>query len=175
MSERARGWGLLGAVVAVGVALDQITKQLADAHLRGRGIVTVIDGFFDLRYARNPGAFFSLGAGLEPSVRRAFFVAASLAASALIVRIYAKTPASQGALRWALAFLLAGAIGNLIDRALWGEVIDFVHLYWRGVLDWATFNVADVLITFGLVFIVIDMFIPRRAAAPQPASSETST
>lgn len=118
MSERARGWGLLGAVVAVGVALDQITKQLADAHLRGRGIVTVIDGFFDLRYARNPGAFFSLGAGLEPSVRRAFFVAASLAASALIVRIYAKTPASQGALRWALAFLLAGAISNLIDRAL---------------------------------------------------------
>lgn len=154
MSERARGWGLLGAVVAVGVALDQITKQLADAHLRGRGIVTVIDGFFDLRYARNPGAFFSLGAGLEPSVRRAFFVAASLAASALIVRIYAKTPASQGALRWALAFLLAGAIGNLIDRLRLGHVVDFVDVYW-GASHWPAFNVADSAISIGAVLLIL--------------------
>lgn len=174
MSERARRWGLLGAVVAVGVALDQITKQLADAHLRGRGLVTVIDGFFELRYARNPGAFFSIGAELDPSVRRVFFVVASLAATALIVRIYARVHEGQAALRWALMLLLAGAIGNLIDRAFAGEVIDFVHLYWRGVLDWATFNVADVLITFGLVLIVLDMFLPRRAPAAEPATETTT-
>lgn len=172
MSERSRGWGLFGAVLAIGVAVDQITKQLAEAHLRGRGIVTVIDGFFDLRYARNPGAFFSLGAGLEPSVRRVFFVTASLAASALILRLFAQTPPSQRILRWALMLLLAGALGNLVDRVLWGEVIDFVHLYWRGVFEWATFNIADVLITLGLAFIVIDTFTPRREAAPQ-ASSDT--
>jgi signal peptidase II len=173
MTERARRFRLLALVVAVGVALDQITKQLADAHLRGRGIVTVIDGFLELRYARNPGAFFSLGAELDPSVRRVFFVVASLAATALIVRIYTRTPATQGALRWALVLLLAGAVGNLIDRALSGEVIDFVHMYWRGVFDWATFNVADVLITAGLAFIVADMFLPRRAVPLETVSHET--
>jgi len=169
MTERARRWGLLASVVTVGVALDQITKQLAHTHLRGRGIVTVIDGFLELRYARNPGAFFSLGAELDPTIRRVFFVAASLAATALILRIYARTPSAQVALRWALVLLLGGAVGNLIDRALTGEVIDFVHMYWRGVFDWATFNVADVLITAGLAFIVADMFLPRRAAASEPA------
>ena len=172
MTERARRWGLLAGVVAAGVALDQITKQLAHAHVRGRGIVTVIDGFLELRYARNPGAFFSLGADLEPTIRRLFFVAASLAATALIVRIYARTPAASVALRWALVLLLGGAVGNLIDRALFGEVIDFVHLYWRGVFDWATFNVADVLITAGLALIVVDMFLPRRAASAEQAPSE---
>lgn len=179
MTERARRWGLLAGVVTVGVALDQITKQLAHAHLRGRGIVTVIDGFLELRYARNPGAFFSLGAELDPTIRRVFFVAASLAATALILRIYARTPAAHVALRWALVLLLGGAVGNLIDRALSGEVIDFVHMYWRGVFDWATFNVADVLITAGLAFIVADMFLPRRAApaeqAPEAAQPEPTT
>lgn len=154
------------------MALDQITKQLAHAHLRGRGIVTVIDGFLELRYARNPGAFFSLGAELDPTIRRVFFVAASFAATALILRIYARTPSAQVALRWALVLLLGGAVGNLIDRALSGEVIDFVHMYWRGVFDWATFNVADVLITAGLAFIVADMFLPRRAAASEPAPAQ---
>ena len=72
----------------------------------------------------------------------------------------------------ALVLLLGGAIGNLIDRAISGEVIDFVHLYWRGVFDWATFNVADVLITAGLAFIVADMFLPRRAAPSEPQPSE---
>ena len=48
-----RRWGLLAAVVVVGVAVDQITKQLAELHLRGRGLVSVVDGFFELRYARN--------------------------------------------------------------------------------------------------------------------------
>ncbi len=176
-TQRPR-WALLAVVVSVGVILDQITKYLADADLRGRGLVRVVDGFFELRYARNPGAFFSLGAELSPDVRRLVFVLASAAASALIVRLYMRAREDQRALRWALMLLLAGALGNLIDRARQGEVIDFVHLYWRDVLDWATFNVADVFITFGLVLLVVDMFWPSRAPEkglpPAPADAETS-
>jgi signal peptidase II len=187
MRAPEKRWILLGAVVTVGVALDQIAKRLADAHLRGRGLVTVIDGCFDLRYARNPGAFFSLGADLSPGLRRGVFVVASVAAAALIGRLYARARAKQRALRWALMLLLAGALGNLVDRLLYGEVIDFVHLYWRGVFDWATFNVADVLIVAGLALLVVDMFQPRRSqtvrvdpevapgdeAAPESAGSVT--
>lgn len=162
-SPRAR-WGMLATVVVAGVAIDQIGKQLADAFLRGRGIVTVVDGFFELRYARNPGAFFSLGAELSPGIRRTVFVVASMAAVALITRLYAKAERSQVALRWALMLLLAGALGNLVDRVLYGSVIDFVHLYWRGVFDWATFNVADALIVAGLALLVVDLFRSRPAA-----------
>jgi signal peptidase II len=177
MSTSARRFGLLAAVVLGGVAVDQITKYLADTYLRGRGIVTVIDGFFELRYARNPGAFFSLGADLDPSVRRVLFVVASLVATALIMRLYIKTGETQSILRGGLMLLMSGAVGNLIDRAIQGEVIDFVHLYWRGVFDWATFNVADVLITAGLALLVVDIFLPRTAASAssEPAASETSS
>ena len=167
-----RSWGVLAAVVAVSVALDQITKQLAEAFLRGRGLITVIEGFFELRYARNPGAFFSLGADLSPTVRRVFFIAASATAAALIVRLYARARDSQRAFRWALMLLLGGALGNLVDRVLWGEVIDFAHLYWRGVFDWATFNVADTLIVVGLVLLAVDLFRTKKDALGEPSASE---
>lgn len=165
-------WIVLAAVAVGGVLADQVTKQLAHAYVRGRGIVTVVDGFFELRYARNPGAFFSLGAELDPNVRRIVFVAASVAATVLIVRLYARATEAQRLLRGAMLLLLSGALGNLIDRALYGEVIDFAHLYWRGVFDWATFNVADVLITGGLLLLVADLFVPRRADAEAPPLPE---
>lgn len=158
-------WILLGAVVIGGVLVDQLTKQLAHAYVRGRGIVPVVDGFFELRYARNPGAFFSLGAELDPDLRRIVFVGASIAATVLLVRLYARADERQRLLRGAAMLLLAGALGNLVDRVLFGEVIDFAHLYWRDVLDWATFNVADVLITAGLLMLVADVFVPRKAGA----------
>lgn len=178
MSEAPRtrpNWALLAAVVLGGVALDQITKYLADTYLRGRGLVTVIDGVFELRYARNPGAFFSLGADLSPGLRSVVFVVASAAASVLIVRLFMRARPEQRAQRWALMLLLAGALGNLIDRAVQGEVIDFAHLFWRGTLDWATFNVADVFISVGLVFLLVDMLRPRKAADPEPARTDAQT
>ncbi|MBX3270975.1 MAG: signal peptidase II [Sandaracinaceae bacterium] len=157
--DGARGrYFFLAAVVGAGVVLDQLTKQLAEAYLRGRAMVTVVEGFFELRYTRNPGAFFSLGADLTPMVRRGFFVLASAAAVGLIVRLYARSEPRQRLFRAALALLCAGALGNLVDRVLFGEVIDFVHLHYRDVFDWATFNVADVLIAAGLGLMVADLF-----------------
>lgn len=167
-----RSWGVLAAVVAASVALDHTTKQLAEAYLRGQGLVSIIDGFFELRYVRNPGAFFSLGADLSPTVRRVFFITASGAAVALILRLYARAKVSQRTFRVALMLLLGGALGNLVDRVLWGEVIDFVHLYWRGVFDWATFNVADALIVAGLGLLVVDLFRKNGAEATEPRASE---
>lgn len=168
MNARARRWGLLSAVVLSGTVLDQVTKHFANVHLRSRGLVSVIDGFVELRYARNPGAFFSLGAELPPDLRRVLLVGASLAASALILRLYTRIEENERVLGWALMLLLAGAVGNLIDRALEGEVVDFLHVYWRGVFDWATFNVADIFITMGLALLIVDMLLPRRAAARLP-------
>lgn len=169
----AKKWGLMGVVVAIGVALDQITKQWADAKLATAGIVPVIEGFFRLDYSRNPGAFFSIGAEMSPGIRRVFFVVATLGAIGLIGHLYKKATDDQKALRWALALLLAGAVGNLIDRALWGEVIDFLHLHWQEAFHWATFNFADIYITIGLVLLVWDMIKPRKRA-PAPVGTAKS-
>jgi len=165
-----RRWTLLGAVVAVGVIADQITKRIAHAELDPRTPIEVVPGFFQLRYSRNPGAFFSLGASMSPGVRRAFFVVATLLAIGLISHLYRKAADTQRALRWALMLLLAGAVGNLIDRALYGEVIDFLHLHVKDIFHWATFNLADVYITFGLVLLVVDVIKPRKAA-PSPSKT----
>lgn len=155
-------WTLLGIVVVLGTIADQVTKYLAATHLKPIRFHTVIDGFFNLNYSTNPGAFFSLGASLDPTTRRILFVVATIAAMGLIGRLYQKAHELQRALKWALALLLAGAVGNLIDRVLYGEVIDFVQLHYKDVFRWATFNIADVWITFGLVLLVYDLIFPVR-------------
>lgn len=154
---------LLGAAV-LGVVVDQLTKAWAEASLRDRGTVTLIDGYFELRLSHNRGAFFSLGASLPSSVRAALLLAASLAALAFIVSLFLRTPAKQRMLRWALLSLGSGAIGNMIDRARYGEVTDFLHLHVREVFHWATFNVADICIAAGLGLLVADLVRGRKAA-----------
>ena len=150
-------------VFATGVALDQLSKQWAHTQLRVRGIAQVIPNVLDLRYARNPGAFFSLGAGLPAELRRVVLSAAGAIVLGAIAALYARTRAGQGRLRWALVLLSSGALGNLIDRLRSGDVIDFVHLQFGPLLRWATFNVADVLITAGLCLLCLDLIRPQAA------------
>lgn len=166
-----RKWLLVGLFVPLAVIVDQITKQMADASLPHRGMVVVVEGFLMLDYSRNPGAFFSLGADMEPTVRRVFFIVATLAAIALVVHLYRRAREEQRVLRWALLCLLSGAVGNSIDRALYGEVIDFLRLHYRDVFHWATFNVADVYICLGLVLLVVDLFRPGPRERAQPRAA----
>ncbi|MDH5676339.1 MAG: signal peptidase II [Myxococcales bacterium] len=153
-----------GAVALVGVLLDQLSKGWAERALFGRPSQTVIDGVFQLRLARNPGAFFSLGAGLDPEPRRMFFVAASALAIGLIAVLFFRAGPTERRLRWALTLLASGAVGNLVDRIRDGRVIDFLHLHAGDFFHWATFNVADILITAGLVLLVLDLW----KSTPQP-------
>lgn len=171
--ERAAAgrWMLLALFLPLAVIVDQVTKQIADAQLAGRGLVIVLEGFFMLDYSRNPGAFFSLGADLEPTLRRVFFVTATLLAVTLVLHLYRRVLEGQRALRWGLLLLLAGAVGNLVDRVMYGEVIDFLRLHYRDVFYWATFNVADMYICFGLVLLAVDAFQPRRSHEPEARAS----
>jgi signal peptidase II len=148
-------------VFGAGVAADQAGKAWADSHLRLRGILELVPGVLDLRYTRNPGAFFSLGANLGADLRRVLLSAAGVVVLALIAALYARSAAGQARLRWALVLLSSGAAGNLIDRLRSGEVTDFVHLHAGSLLNWATFNVADVLITFGLVLLCLELIRPQ--------------
>jgi signal peptidase II len=135
--------------------------------------VELIAGVLELQLVRNPGVFFSVGASLPHPLRALLLSAAGALVLGLIVAMYLKAR-EQVVLRWALCLLASGAIGNLIDRVLHGSVVDFVHLHAGSAIDWATFNLADVWITAGLVLLIIDAFVhrstrDRNARLSQPA------
>jgi signal peptidase II len=156
-------WAFVLVFVTVGTLVDQWTKAWADAHLPGRGIVPVVEGFLELRYVLNPGAFFGWGGGLPEGARRWVLSAASVAVAGILLRAYARSAPDAHRLRLGLALLLTGALGNLIDRVRHGVVVDFLHLRLGDVFHWATFNVADACIAVGLVCLALEW--PRASSA----------
>jgi signal peptidase II len=159
-----------GVTLVLGTAVDQWTKHWAQVNVRPVGKVTLVPDVLDLLYTENAGAFFSLGASLPEAVRRTSFVIAAVVAITAIGALYAKTHAGQVRLRAALALLASGALGNLVDRVVRGSVVDFVHLHAGAVFRWATFNVADVLITAGLVLLAFELLRPSERAGQAPGS-----
>jgi signal peptidase II len=151
---------LLLMIVIVIVVLDQVTKFLAVNSLELGERITVFTGF-DLLRAHNYGAAFSFlnDAG---GWQRWLLTGISLIASVILSSWLWRLPKTQRLLAVALAILLAGAVGNLIDRLLFGYVVDFISVYYA---DWrfATFNIADAAISVGAVLLVLDIFIGARA------------
>ena len=150
-------WWLSGAVVA----LDQATKYLAEAWLVMHQPVPVLPSF-NWMLAYNTGAAFSFlrDAG---GWQRWFFLSLSTAISiGLIVWLWRLQPREKW-LAAALALVLGGAVGNLIDRAWLGHVIDFIQLYYDRWY-WPTFNIADSAITVGAVLLVLDSLRAKDAA-----------
>lgn len=152
-SRRGRAVDL--AIVAAIVALDQATKALVKARLPLHDSLTVVPGFFDLTHVRNTGAAFGMLNSVDFAYKPVVMVVVALAALGAVA-VYALTlPPAQRMARYGLALILGGAIGNLIDRATMGYVLDFVDVYWRGFHFWA-FNVADSAITVGVALMLID-------------------
>jgi signal peptidase II len=147
-------YGTVAAIVAGIVILDQLTKWWVRATLGLHESVPIIEGFFNLTYVRNPGAAFGLLSGLSPTVRGPVFIAISLAALVVLGVLLRSLGAEQRGLQVALAAVLGGAVGNMIDRLWAGEVIDFLDVYW-GSYHWPAFNVADSCITLGVAALLL--------------------
>ena len=155
-------------VIAI-VALDQASKAIVDRTMPLYHSIPVIDSLFSLTYIRNTGAAFGVLARSGELFRRTFLIGFSIAAIGFIVLMLRRLPQDEKLLTAALGFILGGAIGNLIDRLLYGEVIDFLDFYWADH-HWPAFNVADSFITIGVVVILFrlalakgdDPFAPRE-------------
>jgi signal peptidase II len=143
----------LGIVVAV-VILDQVTKYYIHATMSLHESFPVINGFFNITYIRNPGAAFGFLAGAPLVFRSLFFLAVTIAAIVLILYYLYTNPGCGRLLTIALALILAGAVGNMIDRLRFGEVIDFLDVY-IGTSHWPAFNVADSAISAGAVVLFL--------------------
>ncbi len=138
------------------LVLDQVTKQLIAQNFYLGESVNLLP-FFDLTYARNYGAAFSFLAD-QGGWQRWFFTFIAIAASILFVYWLAKEDKSNTRLNVAFSMMLSGALGNLIDRLIFGYVIDFLDFYW-GSYHWPAFNVADSAIFIGAAFMILDAFL----------------
>lgn len=129
-----------------------------------------------MQYSRNRGAAFSMLAEMEDHYRVPFFYAVTVIAVIMIGFYLRTTPLHHYLTRLGLVMILAGAVGNFIDRVHLGYVIDFVDVEWN-ILGWrhdfAIFNVADVAINLGVICLIIDMIIHRekKTVAAEPTQS----
>lgn len=158
------------AIAGLVILLDQLTKGWIIATMRLHDSYPVIDGFFNIIYVRNPGAAFGFLAGTSPAFRSVFFIVVTLAAILLIVYYLRQTGIEELSLVLSLALILAGALGNLIDRVRFGEVVDFLDVY-VGTHHWPAFNVADAAITTGASVLAI-LLLAKRKERPEAKEHE---
>lgn len=150
----------VGAVAASVVILDQLTKWLIVSDMTLHESIPVIDSLFHITYVRNRGGAFSILADQPDFLRLPFFLTVSVVAFGALVYFLRTVGADQKLLLFALAGILGGALGNFIDRASWGTVVDFLDFHWRGY-HFPAFNVADSFITTGTIVVLIySLFVP---------------
>ena len=150
----------LTIVAGLIVLSDQISKALILKHLPRHHSIPIIAGLFDITHIRNPGGAFGLMASMSPTVRTVVFLFISSLAVGLILYFYIKTPPSQALLATGFALIFGGAIGNLIDRVRFGNVVDFLDIY-LGNLHWPAFNIADSAITVGIFIFIFHLLFKK--------------
>jgi signal peptidase II len=149
----------VGIIVSAVLLLDQYTKYLVETRIRLHEVIPVISGFFNLTHVRNPGAAFSLLADAPATFRTIFFLSATVIAVVVIIVLLRKT--HEWLLVSGFALIMGGAMGNLIDRVRYGEVVDFIQWYYRSYY-WPSFNIADSAITIAVVLLGADMLFAKK-------------
>ena len=150
---------LAGAVVV----LDQVTKVIALEHLAPGLPVVVLDDWLSLTLVMNPGLAFGL-LGTVPAAWRWVVAALSVVALLVLARVALRVlPTGGWPGRLAIGLIFGGAVGNLIDRARFGAVVDFVDVHWRA-WHWPAFNVADSAISVGVMLLALRLLRDRSPA-----------
>ena len=135
------------------ILLDQLSKSVVISKLTAYVDAIPLTSFFNLVHVHNTGAAFSLFAD-QPGWQRFFFLGIAVIAAAIILALLKKT-AGRALFSAALALILGGALGNVIDRIRYGYVIDFLDFH-LGTWHFPAFNVADSAITLGAVLLIWD-------------------
>ncbi len=138
------------------IILDQYTKMWVNTHVPKHRFILVIDDFFAITHIRNPGVAFGLGADWSSEYKTYLFIGFSIIAIVAILIFFHQTPQENKIVRIGLILIFSGAIGNLIDRILYQEVIDFLDFFY-GSYHWPAFNIADSCITIGVLLMLVDL------------------
>ena len=157
-------------LVSLGVlVLDQWSKWLVEVHLPDHTAHPVVPGLLNLTHVRNTGVAFGLFAS-DGGGTGWLLTLLGLGALAAVGSYFWFAPHRERSLLVALALVVGGAVGNLIDRVASGAVTDFIDVY-VGTHHWPSFNVADSAISIGILLMAVDSFRPRQREAPVAAAA----
>ena len=148
-------------ITALIITADQISKSLVKSTMTLYDVIPVIPGFFQLNYITNKGMAF----GINLPVGISFFSGISLIITCFLVWILWCERKNNLLMRISLASILGGAIGNLIDRILFGEVVDFFD-FMIGDFHWYIFNIADSAVTVGIILMLFYSFLFKPKVQP---------
>ena len=145
----------IGRVISV-VVLDQLTKYIVSHNLKLNQVVYISD-FFNITFIKNKGVLF----GMTSSFLSPFLIIAVNLIAITILVLWSLRPDNNIFLKIGLDLTIAGAVGNLIDRLLYGGVVDFLDFH-IGKYHWPTYNVADVSITLSVIGLLILSFFQKK-------------
>jgi signal peptidase II len=148
----AWGWMLSAALMVV--AMDQLTKALVMSFIEKGQVVAVLPGLFNLTLHFNRGAAFGMLANLADGARQAALVVTTVVALACVVYLLIKDYLGDRLGQVALALIVGGALGNIVDRLQFGEVVDFLDFYYTQY-HWPAFNLADSMICIGVAVLLL--------------------
>lgn len=162
-----RPWGKLGAFglgALVVVVLDQVTKYLVASYIPLHESIPVIAGYVSLVHVRNPGAAFGILSEFGGIPRGVFFVLVSIVALAVILWLVVTSKENDPWLLGGYTLFFGGALGNLVDRFRFGEVVDFLDVH-MGPYHWPAFNVADSALCVGTAVFFAYFLLKRKPAS----------
>ncbi len=144
------------------LACDQVTKAMVERFIPLYESIPVIGGLFNIIHVKNTGVAFGLFAGDISPFRTVFFIGITIVALIVIFLIFRRIKGDRFLVPLSLGMIMAGAVGNLVDRIRWGYVVDFLDVYWHD-FHWPAFNVADSAITVGVLLLLIEnLFLSRE-------------
>ena len=148
----------VSSIIGLVLILDQATKYLVEKHIRLYETIIVVPGFFNLTHVRNRGAAFGILANVPGIWRSLFFISVTIVAVAVIGYLIKTTTERLHIMAFSL--IAGGAVGNLIDRLRYTEVVDFIQWYVKDYY-WPSFNIADSAISVGVTLLFVDMLFNK--------------
>jgi signal peptidase II len=170
MPTLSRKTSVLLPVFGITLLIDQLTKLWIVNRFSYGEMSVVIPDFFNLTHVRNPGGAFSFLATMSEDFRQAFFLGTGALAIVLLMAFFRRLEDEEWLSALAIGGVLGGAIGNLTDRVVHGEVIDFLDFRLFGGYVWPTFNMADSWIVVGVAILMIETFLEPSAEAEESPS-----
>ncbi|OEU67520.1 MAG: signal peptidase II [Desulfovibrio sp. S3730MH75] len=150
-------YSLAGIIAAVIIIFDQITKVAVRSNMELWSSKSLIPDYFNLVYVVNKGAAFGFLNRGDITWQRTFFIVVTVVALSAIAMLLKSTNKKDSFAISGLGLILGGAVGNLIDRILYGEVTDFLDIY-VGTHHWPAFNIADIAICLGAFAMIISIY-----------------
>lgn len=148
------GYIVIGIVVFL---LDIMSKLVVELHLKPIGSLPIWDRVFHLTYVENQGIAFGMFSG-----QRLTFIVITIAILGLLAYVFAKTKVRSEWMRWGMALVYGGAVGNLMERLAKGYVVDFLDIR---LIQFPVFNIADIAVCVGAVCLMIHFFTEKEEDA----------